>query len=88
MKNGWIGRSLPRLFQEVGMTDISVSFQIVTLTYGFLDWLLGGHVGRLVSTGELSQQDAELWWGHLAEANEKGTFLYGLTAVVVAGTKP
>ena len=23
MKNGWIGRQLPRLFREVGMTDVS-----------------------------------------------------------------
>jgi ubiquinone/menaquinone biosynthesis C-methylase UbiE len=27
MKNGWIGRCLPRLFREVGMTDISISFR-------------------------------------------------------------
>ena len=29
-----------------------------------------------------------LWWTDLARANREGTFLYGLTAFVVAGTKP
>ncbi len=44
MKNGWIGRCLPRLFRDVGMTDISVSFQTITVTYDFLQLLMGGHL--------------------------------------------
>ncbi len=28
MKNGWIGRRLPRMFREAGMTDVAVSFRI------------------------------------------------------------
>ena len=41
MKNGWIGRCLPRLFPEVGMTDISFSFRTISITYDFLQLLLG-----------------------------------------------
>jgi SAM-dependent methyltransferase len=87
LKDGWIGRRLPRLFREAGMTDVSVSFQTVTLNYDFLQLLLGGHVARAVSTGLLSEQEANLWWASLAQANEAGTFLYGLTAFIVSGTK-
>jgi ubiquinone/menaquinone biosynthesis C-methylase UbiE len=87
MKNGWIGRRLPRLFGEVGMTDVSCSFQTITMTYDFIQLLIGAHVARAVSSGVLSEQEADLWWSNLAQANGKGTFLYGLTAFVVSGTK-
>jgi ubiquinone/menaquinone biosynthesis C-methylase UbiE len=87
IKNGWIGRRLPRLFREVGMADISVSFRTLTLTYDFLQLLLGGHTARAVSTGVLSEQEADLWWTHLAQANDEGTFFYGLTAFIVSGAK-
>ena len=69
------------------MTDVSVSFQTLTVTYDFLQLLLGGHVANAVSTGVLSERDANLWWNHLAEANDEGTFLYGLTAFIVSGRK-
>lgn len=87
MKNGWIGRCLPRLFREVGMTDVSISFRTITITYDFLQLLLGGHVARAVTSGVLSGQEAELWWTHLAQADAEGTFLYGFTAFIVTGAK-
>jgi ubiquinone/menaquinone biosynthesis C-methylase UbiE len=87
MKNGWIGRCLPRLFREIGMTDISVSLRTITVTYEFLQLLLGGHVARAVAAGLLSEQEADLWWTHLAKANAEGVFVYGFTAFIVAGVK-
>lgn len=87
MKNGWIGRRLPRLFREVGMKDVSLSFHTITVTYDFLQLLIGGHVARAVSTGVLSEQEADLWWSHLAQANAEGTLLYGFTAFIVCGAK-
>ncbi len=87
MKTGWIGRRLPRVFREVGMKDVSCSFQTITLTYDFLQLLIGGHVVHAVTTGLLSEQEADLWWTNLAQANDKGTFLYGFTAFIVSGTK-
>jgi ubiquinone/menaquinone biosynthesis C-methylase UbiE len=32
MKSGWIGRRLPRLFREVGLIGVNVSFQTITVT--------------------------------------------------------
>lgn len=87
IKNGWIGRRLPRLFREFGMSDITVSFRTATITYDFLQLLLGGHVARAVSSGVLSEHEADLWWTHLARTNTEGSFLYGLTAFVVFGRK-
>jgi ubiquinone/menaquinone biosynthesis C-methylase UbiE len=87
MRNGWIGRQLPRIFREVGMTDVTVSFRTVLMTYDFLQLLLGGHVARMVSAGTLSENDADLWWTHLSLANREGIFHYGFTASIVSGTK-
>ena len=87
LTNGWIGRCLPRLFREVGMTGVSVSFHTITVTYDFLELRLGGHVARAVASGVLSEVEADLWWTHLARANAEGTFLYGFTGFIVAGAK-
>lgn len=88
MKNGWIGRRLPRLLREAGMTGISTSFHTLPMTYVFLQLLLGGHVAQAVRNETLTEEEADLWWTHLAEADARGTFLYGFTAFVVTGVKP
>jgi ubiquinone/menaquinone biosynthesis C-methylase UbiE len=87
MKNGWIGRRLPRLFRESGMTDVSVAFRTITVSYAFLQLLLGGHVARAVGSGTLSEGDADRWWTHLAQADAEGSFFYGFTAFIVSGSK-
>ena len=87
MKNGWIGRRLPRCFGEVGMTGVSVSYRTITVTYDFLQLLLGGHIAQAVSAGVLTEPEANLWWTQLARADQNGTFLYGFTAFVVSGCK-
>jgi ubiquinone/menaquinone biosynthesis C-methylase UbiE len=87
MKNGWIGRRLPRLFASHGIADVTVKNANVFVTYEFLKLLLGGHVARLHDTGVLSREEANQWWTSLAGANRDGTFLYGFTAFIVSGTK-
>ena len=67
-KNGWIGRRLPRLFKQHGMTDISIVPQTIIITYPFLELLLGGHLTRAQQSGVVSSADAERWWTNLREA--------------------
>ena len=88
IKNGWIGRSLPRLFRQHGFADLTVSYQTVTIDHEFLMLLLGGHVVRAVSAGTITEDEADLWWADLAKAQRESRFLYGWTALTVAGTKP
>jgi ubiquinone/menaquinone biosynthesis C-methylase UbiE len=87
IRNGWIGRSLPRLLREAGMTEISTSLRTVSVTHDFLQLFLGGHVARAVASGTLAEQEADLWWNHLANSNAEGTFFYGVSAFIVAGVK-
>jgi ubiquinone/menaquinone biosynthesis C-methylase UbiE len=87
MKNGWIGRRMPRLFASHGIAGVAVQTATIFVTYEFLKLLLGGHVARLHETGILSREDANRWWTSLADADRAGTFLYGFTAFIVSGTK-
>ena len=87
IKHGWIGRSLPRMFKRNGLDDVSVTYRTVTVPFAFLQLLLGGHVARAVSAGAISSVEADVWWSDLAQASREGTFLYGFTAFIVAGTK-
>jgi hypothetical protein len=87
MKNGWIGRRMPRLFKSHGIVDVAVETKTVFVTYEFLKLLLGGHVARLHDTGVISREEANQWWTSLAAADRDGTFLYGFTAFMVSGTK-
>jgi hypothetical protein len=86
-KNGWIGRRLPRLFKQHGMTDVSIAPQTIIISYPFLELLLGGHVTRAQQLGVVSSADAERWWTNLRLTHEAGTFFYAFTALIVAGTK-
>jgi hypothetical protein len=70
------------------MTDVTTSFHILPVSYEFLQLLIGGHVAQAVNNETLTGVEADLWWTHLAEANARGTFLYGFTAFVVCGAKP
>ncbi len=86
-KHGWIGRKLPRLFQQHGMADVSVIYHTVVVDFDMLQLLLGGHVAHAVTAGSLSGDEADLWWTDLARASHEGTFLYGFTAFIVSGRK-
>ena len=87
IRHGWIGRQLPRLFREHGMTDLSVTPHTVLIHYEFAQLLWGGHLTRAQQAGVVSPAEVERWWEHLGKANEAGTFLAGFTAFIVAGTK-
>ena len=86
-KNGWIGRRLPRLFKQHGMTDVTVTPRTIIISYPFLELLLGGHLVRAQQAGVVSPGDAERWWAHLREAHQTETFFYAFTALIVAGVK-
>ena len=86
-KNGWIGRRLPRLFKQHAMTDVSITPRTIMIDYPFLELLLGGHVTRAQQAGAVSAAHAQRWWTHLRKAHEAGTFVYGFTGLIVAGTK-
>jgi SAM-dependent methyltransferase len=89
IKQGWIGRSLPRLFKEAGLTHVLVEphparFPNCTFAHRPFD----GHLSQAVAAGALPENELSSWWTYLEPAEERGHVLAGLLGFVVSGTKP
>jgi ubiquinone/menaquinone biosynthesis C-methylase UbiE len=85
IRNGWIGRQLPRLFREQGVGSLSVDPVQVFVHYALAELFLGSHLVALQEDGALTPDQAEGWWEHLRSAEAAGTLLISFTAFVVAG---
>jgi len=91
--NGWIGRELPRLFADAGLTDLHV---IPEAIYGGnADYDLANQGTGLetrataaVNAGLISEADAQRWLGHLAAQRESGRFWCSMLLFTVRGRKP
>jgi ubiquinone/menaquinone biosynthesis C-methylase UbiE len=87
ISNGWIGRRLPRLFRERGMTDVDVVGHQVSIDFEFFGLLVGGRLTAAQAEGLVDPGPVREWWTGLADADEVGTFFAGFTAFIVSGTK-
>jgi ubiquinone/menaquinone biosynthesis C-methylase UbiE len=87
IRNGWIGRQLPRLFRERGLEVRSVDPLHVFVHLALAELFLGSHLVALQASGVLRPDQAQGWWDVLQRADAAGTLLISFTAFVVAGTK-
>jgi ubiquinone/menaquinone biosynthesis C-methylase UbiE len=87
IRHGWIGRQLPRMFKERGMTDVRVTPHTVFFHYEFLQLLVGGHLTHLQEAGVLLPEEVMRWWASVREAQQADAFLAAVTGFIVAGTK-
>jgi ubiquinone/menaquinone biosynthesis C-methylase UbiE len=85
IRNGWIGRQLPRLLGEQRLEVLSVDPVQVSVHYALAELFLGSHLVALQTSGALSPDEAQGWWEHLRRADAAGTLLIGFTAFVVVG---
>jgi ubiquinone/menaquinone biosynthesis C-methylase UbiE len=91
MRNGWMGRRLPRLFQQCGLTEITVITNTLMLTnYG-----LANHLFQFQRTTEdahkagiITQEEASNWLKDLEQASASGRFFCAVTGFGVGGRKP
>jgi ubiquinone/menaquinone biosynthesis C-methylase UbiE len=88
IRNGWIGRALPRLFREAGLQNVIDVPRAVRLGYEFSHWLLDGHLAKALQAGALSSEELAEWWSDLEKTDVNGRFNMGLLGFVVAGRKP
>jgi ubiquinone/menaquinone biosynthesis C-methylase UbiE len=87
IRNGWIGRQLPRLFNEQGLEVLSLDPVQIFVHYAMAELFLGSHLSLLQRNGTLSAGEAQQWWEYLQHANERGTLLISFTAFVIVGAK-
>lgn len=86
IRNGWIGRQLPRLFKEQGLEVLSIDPIQVFVHYALAELFLGSHLAQLKASGMLSPGQAQHWWEHLQNADRLGTLLISFTTFIVVGT--
>jgi SAM-dependent methyltransferase len=82
---GSVGRQLPRLFTEAGLTDVWTAPRVIPSGAGFFRTLLGHPVTELVGAGVFTPQRVDRWWAAMEEAMTAGHFTGGATAFVVSG---
>ena len=85
IRNGWIGRQLPRLFKEQHLEEIAIDPVQVFVYYALAELAFGSHLSLLQTNGTLDAGRARQWWEYLQQADERGTLLISFTAFVVAG---
>lgn len=87
MKHGWIGRSLPRLFQAAGLAEVTCVPHVVHTDYVFAHRLFDGYLTTVQAAGVVSADEVTRWWQHLAQAEAAGQFHLGQLGFVVSGRK-
>jgi ubiquinone/menaquinone biosynthesis C-methylase UbiE len=88
MANGWIGRQLPRLFRQAGLTDLSVRPVVNLGEPAMFQAMVRSHVERLRADNVLTASQADDWWHALQRQAADGHFLAGAVIFVVAATRP
>ncbi len=88
VRNGWLGRHIPAILQDLGLKDVSVTPHTLILTPALADLLIGTTtVERAVSQGKLTAAEGQSWLRHLADLQSRQRFLSTLTGFLVAGSK-
>jgi ubiquinone/menaquinone biosynthesis C-methylase UbiE len=88
IRSGWIGRALPRLFQQAGLDEVTSVPRAVRPHYASAHDVFDGVIAKGVSQGVLSSEEVARWWRDLEQANSRGLFHFGFLGFVVAGRKP
>lgn len=88
--NGWVGRTLPRLFREQGLVDVGVVPASAILTSLVVaDQVFNLRTGAQLAadTGRIRREEAAGWVRTLEEADECGMFFSSLSGYIVSGRK-
>jgi len=88
-RNGWLGRHIPALFQDVGLTEVRVQPHTLILTPALATLLLGPPTAdKAVAKGILTPAEGRAWREHFEDLQRTGRFFSTLSGYIVAGHKP
>src|SRR5262249_45742388 len=88
LRDGWLGRRVPRLLREVGLKETMAWPHTLTLTPALARPLLGpATVERAVAQGMLTADEGRAWLQRLDELERSGRFFCTLTGFLTAGRK-
>lgn len=90
VRNGWVGRQLPRLFKESGLTNVTVITGAFVLTdYTLADrlWGLDRNAARAREVGIISMNECATWIESLQQAARAECFFGTASGFGVCGLK-
>jgi SAM-dependent methyltransferase len=83
----WLGRRMPGLFADVGLTNVQVVPHVLRLTPTLALAIMGrSTTERAVTAGTITPAEAEGWLGLLDELQQRSRFFATLTGFLVVGT--
>jgi ubiquinone/menaquinone biosynthesis C-methylase UbiE len=88
IRNGWLGRQLPRLLVEQRLRLHSVDAVHVWVHYHLAELFLGGHLALLQTQHKLTPSQAQAWWENVRGVGQEKGSRISFTAFVAAGIKP
>ncbi len=88
MQQGWMGRQMPRLFQQAGLSNIRVDGRMMHLNYTFFQMVFGGILQRAQAAGTVSAEELARFWSALEQAEQEQHFFAGAVGFMVSGQKP
>ncbi len=88
VQQGWLGRQMPRLFQQVGLEDVRVDGRMMRIDYAFFQLAFHGILQRALEAGAVSAEELARFWTALAQAEQAQHFFAGSVGFIVSGRKP
>ena len=85
--SGRIGRTLPRLFDDAGLSEINCVPRVIRTNLQFFHRIIDGHFGNPEIAIQFSKGELDIWWQDLAAADAAGCFNYGVTVLTASGRK-
>ena len=86
-RDGWLGRRMPRLFDELGLSEIEVVPHVLRLTPALALPIMGAATTqRAVKAGTITRTEADSWLTLLDDLQRRGRFFATLTGFLVGGT--
>ncbi len=88
--NGWIGRRLPGMFKEFGLTDLKiVPNTLIMLDYRLVRELwLQSIADNARDAGAVTPAEAQGWLESLEQVSQSEGFFFSTTAYLISGRKP
>jgi ubiquinone/menaquinone biosynthesis C-methylase UbiE len=88
IRNGQIGRTLPELLREAGLTNIAVDLQPVLSNYTALREMIASSAERAIAEGAMEEATTRAWLADINVRGAAGTYVAALLLFRVAGTVP
>jgi ubiquinone/menaquinone biosynthesis C-methylase UbiE len=85
--SGMVGRELPRLFMQAGLSNIACVPRVLTMDLTLMHRLFDGHLAEPAVAAMFDPGELDCWWHEATRAEAEGRLYAGVTVFTTAGEK-